>query len=70
MLQNEIQIGALIKQKCKEQGRSPSWLAKKIHCSRTNVYKIFEKTSINGALMQKIGLVLETDFFAYYSENQ
>ena len=70
MPQNEIKFGALVKQKLEEHGRSASWLAKKIHCSRTNIYKIFEKDTVHAALMKQIGKALDTDFFAYYSENQ
>ena len=70
MSQNEIKFGALVKQKLKEQERTASWLAKKIHCSRTNIYKIFEKDTVHAALMKQIGTALDTDFFAYYSGNQ
>jgi len=47
MSQNELEIGALIRQEMKKQGRKASGLAEKICCSCTNVYKIFKKTSIN-----------------------
>jgi len=70
MSQNELEIGALIRQEMKKQGRKASWLAEKICCSRTNVYKLFKKTSIDLSLMQKIGKALDIDLFAYFSENQ
>lgn len=63
-----IHIGSLIRNKLEEDGRSASWLAKKIHCERGNIYKIFGKSSIDTALLLKITLVLKTNFFAYYSE--
>ena len=69
MNKDEINIGSLIKNKLKEDGRSVSWLAKKICCDRTNIYKIFKKSSINASLLQKIGKILGTDFFMYYSDN-
>ena len=68
MPQNEIHIGSLIRKKLKEDGRAASWLAKKINCERSNIYKIFNKSSIDTSLLQKIGTVLETNFFSYYSE--
>ena len=68
MSQDEIHIGSLIKNKLKEDGRSASWLAKKINCERTNVYKIFKKPSIDTSLLLKITLALKTNFFVYYSE--
>ena len=67
-MQDEIHIGNLIKNKLKEDGRSALWLAKKINCERTNIYKIFEKPSINTSLLLKIALLLKTNFFAHYSE--
>ena len=69
MPQDEIQIGKLIKDKLKEDGRSASWLAEKICCDRTNIYKIFKKSSINASLLQKISRILGVDFFTYYSDN-
>jgi len=70
MPQEEIHIGCLIKNKLKQEGRSASWLAKKIHCNRTNVYKIFEKPSIDTVLLQRIASALKTDLFIYLSEYQ
>ena len=68
MNQDEIHIGSLIHNKLKEEGRSASWLAQKIHCERANMYKIFKKSSIDTALLLKINLALKTNFFACYSE--
>lgn len=68
MPQDEIHIGNLIKNKLKEDGRSVSWLAKKIHCKRDNIYKIFDKPSIDTAQLLRISLVIKTNFAAYLSE--
>jgi len=68
MTEYEIHIGKLIHDKLKEDGRSVSWLAKKIHCKRDNIYKIFDRTSVDTALLLRISFVLKTDFFAYMSE--
>ncbi len=48
--------------------RPPSWLAKKINCDRTNVYKIFRRASIDTALLLRISAVLEYDFFSDLSK--
>ena len=63
---HKIHIGNLIYNALKEEGRSASWLAKKIHCERSNIYKIFEKASIDASLLLKISLALKTNFFVYY----
>ena len=68
MNRDEIHIGNLIHNKLKEDGRSAAWLAKKIHCERTNIYKIFKKSSIDTAMLLKINLALKTNFFAHYAE--
>ncbi len=62
-----IHIGDLIRQELIRQDRTPTWLARKINCERTNVYDIFERTSINTDLLAKISQVLDCDFFALYS---
>ena len=38
-----IDIGPIIKQKLKERKKTIVWLAENLSCSRTNVYKIFNK---------------------------
>ncbi len=62
-----IHIGHLIREELIRQERTPSWLAKKINCERTNVYDIFERSSINTELLERISAVLKYDFFALYS---
>ena len=67
-MDTKIHIGNLIYSKLKEEGRAASWLAQKLHCDRTNVYKIFRKSNIDMALLLHISTVLDFDFFACYSE--
>ncbi|MBD5240147.1 MAG: XRE family transcriptional regulator [Bacteroidales bacterium] len=50
------------------QERSVTWFANKICCSRTNVYKIFERDNIDVRLLYSISRVLNHDFFADISE--
>ena len=69
MPKNEIHIGSLIKSKLKNDGHSVSWLAKKIHCKRDNIYKIFDRPSIDTALLLRISFVLKTNFSMYLSEH-
>lgn len=62
-----IHIGSIIKKKFDEQGHPVSWLAKELCCDRTNVYSIFKRESVDTALLVKISLILNHDFFKYYS---
>lgn len=64
---NCFNIGKLIKQKLRESNHTVVWFAKELGCSRTNAYKIFEKTSINTNELMKISEILNYDFFKCYS---
>ena len=65
-----IHIGSIIKQELYKQGISVSTFAKKINRSRNVVYDIFERESVDTALLNKIGLILHSDFFSLYSEQK
>lgn len=64
-----LHIGTLIRLELMRQERTPTWLARKINCERTNVYDIFERASINTDLLFKISETLHYDFFAEYSRH-
>lgn len=63
----EIHIGQLIKQEMERQGRKPSWLAKELHYTRYNVYKIFARRYIDTETLLHISQLLGVDFFAVYT---
>ena len=63
-----MHIGQLIKQELEEQGRTVVWFARKMSYSRANMYKIFEKPSIDTETLQRISKLLQYDFFKHYSD--
>lgn len=63
-----IHIGQLIRQELQNQGRSVSWLARKLNCSRSNLYKIFDKATLDTAILLQLSKLLEVDFFRYYTD--
>lgn len=63
-----ISIGTKIRKRLDERGETVVWLARRLSCSRTNVYKIFEKQDLDSGLLLRISTVLEHDFFQYYSK--
>ena len=67
-LNYEIHIGNLIRDKLEEDGRKVEWLAKKIHCNRDNIYKMFDRKFIDTAKLLMISVVLKVNFPAYFSE--
>ncbi|MBQ8242977.1 MAG: helix-turn-helix domain-containing protein [Bacteroidaceae bacterium] len=64
-----MHIGKLIKQRMDEQGKTVVWLARQLSYSRTNVYKIYDKASIDTDVLLRISSILEYDFFSLYSDS-
>lgn len=63
-----MHIGKLIREQVDKQGKSVVWLANQLSCSRTNIYKIYDRPSIDTGLLLRISLILDYNFFAPYSE--
>jgi hypothetical protein len=67
-MKQEIHIGEMIRSKLREEGRSVVWLAGKIHYEKANTYKLLKKPSLEASLLLRISLVMEHNFFIYYSD--
>nr|WP_077154714.1 hypothetical protein [Bacteroides bouchesdurhonensis] len=63
-----IHIGKLIEKEVYKQNISISWFAQKLYCDRTNIYKIFNRQSIDTELLLRISKILKYDFFLYYQK--
>lgn len=63
-----MHIGMLIRSRLEETGKTVVWFARKLSCSRTNAYKIFDKPSINTDMLRRISVILDYDFFSLYSD--
>jgi transcriptional regulator with XRE-family HTH domain len=61
-----IHIGKKIKARVEERGMNVTEFAKRLGRTSQSVYHIFGSASIDTALLQDIGEVLETDFFRFY----
>ena len=64
---SNIHIGHLIREQLKADDRSVSWLSREIHCTRNNLYKIFNKPTLDGDLILKISVAMNFNFFQYYT---
>ena len=64
-----MHIGSLIRQQVSEKGLTVTWLAEQLPCSRTNVYKIFRKRSIDTDVLLRISRILDYDFFSLFSDS-
>lgn len=65
-----IHIGQEIEHTLKEQGRTVTWFADQLCCTRPNVYKIFKKDNIDLKLLGRISDILGVDFFRLYSHGR
>lgn len=65
--ESNIHIGHLIHEQLRKDQRSVGWLAREIHCTRNNVYKIFNKPSLDSDLVLRISNAMNFNFFQYYT---
>ena len=61
-------IGHLIKLELARQERTVAWLARKLHCSRQNVYHLFESQWINTEMLSRLCDILDCNFFKVYAD--
>jgi len=66
--QSPIHLGKIIRQTLRQQGRSVTWLARQLPCDRSNLYKIFSKHTLDTEILYRISQLLDTDFFALFSD--
>lgn len=62
-----IHAGELIKHTLRKKGRTVTWFAQKMCCTRTHAYKIFRKKNLDIDLLWRASLILECDLFSAYS---
>ncbi len=63
-----IHIGQCIRKQVEEQGKTSVWLARELGCHRTNLYKIYDKRTIDTGILLRISRILNYDFFSLYSQ--
>jgi hypothetical protein len=63
-----IHIGEAIRKQVEDQGRTSVWLARELGCHRTNLYKIYDKMSLDTSVLLRISRILKYDFFQLYSK--
>ena len=63
-----MNIGEAIKEELDRQDRTVSWLARKLNRTRTYVYRLLSKNSIDTNVLAQISLLLGRDFFLELSQ--
>ncbi len=61
-----MHIGQIIKEQVKRRRLKAGQFAKLLNVSEPNIYKIYQRESIDTALLQRICLVLDHNFFEPY----
>lgn len=61
----ELNLGELIRQKIRSDGRTAKVICEELGMSRGNLDKIYHKESVNSDLLAKISLSLGYDFFKH-----
>lgn len=63
-----LHIGRCIKQYLEATGTSTVWLARQLGYHRTNLYKIYEKPTIDTGILLRISKIVGYNFFALYEK--
>ena len=64
----DFHMGRLIKAELARQGRTATWLARQVHCTPENIYKVCRQQYVTMHLLFEISKALEHDFFEDCSE--
>jgi plasmid maintenance system antidote protein VapI len=69
MVNSKIHIGKIILEKLKEDERSIAWLSRQIHLDSAHLGRLLHTNPyIHTNLLWRISVAMNTDFFAYFSE--
>ena len=69
MLMNQnSHLGEYIKNKVKERGLTVSEFARRIHCTRRNIYQIYKKNSLDSNLINRISQALDIDLLSNFNK--
>lgn len=63
----QVNIGEIIRHELQSRKLTASWLAAHLCCTRTNIYKIFKRSSIDTELLLRISNAIGSDLFRHYT---
>lgn len=61
-IMKDIHIGELIQKEMKRQGRTVNWLAERVCCEKSNIYKMFRRKSLDLEQLMLVSTVLGHNF--------
>lgn len=63
-----VHAGQIIRDALREKGKTVTWFASEMCCTRTNAHKIFRKQNLDIDILWRASLVLNCDLFEKISE--
>lgn len=64
-----VNIGQRIREELIRQERTISWLARKLNCNRSTIYRILDKNSIDTLMLAQISSILNHNFMQELSDD-
>lgn len=58
-----MHIGHRIQEVVRERRLTSVWLARELGCDRTNIYRIYDKRSVDTGMLVRISRILQHNFF-------
>ena len=62
-----VHIGRILEQALQEKGKTVTWFAQELCCTRPNAYKIFRKENLDAELLWRASNILSVNLFALIS---
>ena len=59
-----IHVGSLVRAEFSRQNQTVSWLANQLSIQRTNCYRILGAQSVHTAMLERLSIAMNHDFFA------
>ena len=59
-----IHVGSLVRAELSRQNQTVSWLANQLSIQRTNCYRILCAQSVHTAMLERLSIAMNHDFFA------
>lgn len=58
----DVHVGEMIRSELHKQGHTVNWLAEKVYCEKSNIYKLFHRKSIDLEQLMQISEILKHNF--------
>ena len=63
MRTNQIHVGSLVRAELTRQHQTVTWLANQLSIQRPNCYRILSAQSVHTAMLERLSIAMQHDFF-------